>query len=181
MKRMSKSDALTYIGTAIILVELFTLIGIHTVKGHAQSIDIYEAPPVHAINEVETSPAPAFTEKVETADAPALETEPETLYPAPKETYLGQFKLTAYCGCSTCNGKWAGIDCFGNPLEPGVIAVDPKVIPLGSKVRIGDAIYTARDTGGKWVKGEHVDIYMNTHHAAKMFGTQWGDVYLINE
>ena len=177
MKRMSKSDMLTYLGTAVILVEFLTLIGIHTVRAHAYPIDILEAPPIQVINEVETSPVPSFTEEVETAEAP----EPETLYPAPKETYLGQFKLTEYCGCSVCNGKYAGIDCFGNPLKPGTVAVDPKVIPLGSKVRIGDRIYTARDTGGKWVKGEHIDIYVENHQHAKMFGLQYGDVYLINE
>ena len=180
MKRMSKSDMLTYLGTAVILVEFLTLIGIYTVRAHAYPIDILEAPPIRIINEVETSPAPAFAVELETADEP-IETEPETLYPAPKETYLGQFKLTEYCGCSICNGKYAGIDCFGNPLKVGTVAVDPKVIPLGSKIRIGDRIYTARDTGGEWVQGQHVDIYVENHQHAKLFGLQYGDVYLINE
>ena len=172
MRNISKSDALTFIGIAVIIVEILALIGIRTVQAQAQPIDIYEAPPIRIINEVETAAVPEFLEP---------ETEPETLYPAPKETYLGWFKLTAYCGCSTCNGKWGAIDRYGNPLVSGTIAVDPKVIPLGSKVRIGDRIYTARDTGGKWVRGEHIDIYMESHDAAKRFGLQHGDVWLINE
>ncbi len=168
---------LTYIGAAVIMVEALTLAGIHTVRAEARPIDIYEAPPVESvriINEVETSAVPDFMKAEE-------ETEAADLYPEPKETYLGYFRLTEYCGCSKCNGKYAGIDCFGNPLKPGTIAVDPKVIPLGSKVRIGDQVYTARDTGGKWVKGEHIDIYVESHQHAKMFGLQYGDVYLINE
>ena len=173
-KLMSKSDALVYIGTAVILIEVLTLAGIHSVKAHARTIDIEEAPPIEITIETETEPV--TVEEVETADAP----ESATLYPAPAETYLGQFKLTEYCGCSICNGKWAGMDSFGNPLKPGTIAVDPKVIPLGSKVRIGDVVYTARDTGSG-VKGEHIDIYVENHQHAKMFGLQYGDVYLINE
>lgn len=170
---MKRSDLITFIGVPLIIIELCTLIGVHTIKAEAKPIDIKEAPPIETVAETETE---SVVEIVETAAAPVLD-----LYPEPKETYLGQFRLTAYCGCSKCNGKWGAIDRFGNPLKLGTIAVDPDVIPLGSKVRIGDKIYTARDTGGKWVQGEHIDIYMESHHQAKMFGTQYGDVFLIKE
>ena len=170
---MRRSDLITYIGIPVIAIEILTLIGIHTVRAHAQPVDIFEAPPIVTVQETETE---SVVEIVETAAEPAL-----YLYPEPKETYLGQFKLTAYCGCSRCNGRWGAIDRYGNPLELGVVAVDPKVIPLGSRIRIGDRTYTARDTGGKWVQGEHIDIYMESHAKAAAFGLQWGDVYLINE
>ena len=193
MKSISKSDALTFIGGAVIIVEILALIGIHTIRAEAQPIDIYEAPPIETrvINEVETAAIPEFllnqdTEPETKNCIDIVETEPETLYPAPKETYLGRYKLTAYCSCGSCNGydkngNPRSYDCHGDPLVPGTIAVDPKVIPLGSKVRIGDMTYTARDTGGKGVQGEHIDIYMTSHAAAKQFGLQHGDVWLIND
>ena len=171
---MRRNDLIVYIGVPIIAIEILTLIGIHTVRAHAQPLEIYEAPPIVTVQETE---AETVIETVETAEEPVLD-----LYPEPKETYLGWYRLTAYCGCAKCNSaKNAGIDCFGNPLVVGTVAVDPKVIPLGSRIRIGDRTYTARDTGGKWVQGEHVDIYMESHAAAKQFGTQWGDVYLVQE
>lgn len=81
-------------------------------------------------------------------------------------TYLGEFKLTYYCPCRKCNGG-PGIDRFGNPLEWGTIAVDPKVIPLHTKIVIDgyDAVFTALDTGGKWVQGNHIDVFVPVSHS----------------
>lgn len=81
-------------------------------------------------------------------------------------TYLGEFKLTYYCACRKCNGG-PGIDRFGNPLEWGTIAVDPKVIPLHTKIVIDgyDAVFTALDTGGKWVQGNHIDVFVPMSHS----------------
>lgn len=198
MKRMSRTDLLTYIGIPVIIIEILTLIGIHSIRAQAQPIEITEAPPIETqiINEVETAPIPNFLleldAKTETA-APETEaeTEPETLYEKPAETYLGVFKTTAYCGCTICCGKnakkgadgeWLAITRTGVRAQKNhTISVDPKVIPLGSKVRIGDTIYTAEDTGGRWVQGQHIDIYMGDHDVAKLYGVQHHDVWLINE
>ena len=81
-------------------------------------------------------------------------------------TYLGEFKLTYYCPCRKCNGG-PDIDRFGNPLEWGTIAVDPKVIPLHTRIVIDgyDAIFTALDTGGKWVQGNHIDVFVPISHS----------------
>ena len=200
MKNMSKSDFITFIGVPVIIIEILTLIGIHTIRAQAQPIDITEAPPVMetetlVINEVETAAVPAFFLELEaeTTAAPETEaeTEAETLYEKPAETYLGVFKTTAYCGCSVCcgrnakkgaDGEWLAITRTGVRAQKNhTISVDPKVIPLGSKVRIGDTIYTAEDTGGKWVQGQHIDIYMGDHDVAKLYGVQHHDVWLINE
>lgn len=201
MKNMSKSDFITFIGIPVIIIELLTLIGIHTIRAQAQPIDITEAPPVmetetQIINEVETAAVPAFLLELDeetTAAAPETEaeTEVETLYEKPAETYLGVFKTTAYCGCSVCcgrnakkgaDGEWLAITRTGVRAQPNhTISVDPKVIPLGSKVRIGDTVYTAEDTGDSWIQGNHIDIYMKSHDTAKLYGVQSADVWLINE
>lgn len=105
-------------------------------------------------------------------------------------TYLGKFKLTAYCSCSKCCGKWAKdrpVDDFGNELVIGAnctllvagysIAVDPDVIPYGSIVVINGKEYKAQDSGGG-INGNEIDVYHSDHEAAKEFGIQYADVYL---
>lgn len=89
---------------------------------------------------------------------------------------IGSFTATAYCGCSKCNGKWTGM-----PTASGTgysanetIAVDPRVIPLGSKVYIeGVGVRIAQDTGSA-IKGNIIDIYHNSHKEALNFGRKRG-------
>ncbi len=92
---------------------------------------------------------------------------------------LGNFKITFYCGGSCCNGKWAGQTCTGNPLIEGrTIAVDKKVIPLGTEVYIkGFGWYVAEDVGGG-IKGNHIDIYLEDHDRVDEMGVQSAEVYI---
>ena len=57
------------------------------------------------------------------------------------------------------------------------IAVDPRVIPLGSKIRLGDRIYTAEDTGGA-IKGKRIDLFGGSHSEAMKFGRKVIRVYI---
>ena len=92
---------------------------------------------------------------------------------------LGMFTLTAYDACVLCCGKTDGITSTGTRAEAGrTIAVDPSVIPYGTKVRIGSNTYIAEDTGSK-IKGKHIDIFMETHEIAKQFGRKQGEVFLV--
>jgi 3D (Asp-Asp-Asp) domain-containing protein len=95
---------------------------------------------------------------------------------------LGEYRLSAYCPCSRCCGPNAtGITFTGKPVKVGYIAVDPKVIPLHSKVSIeGLGEYEAEDTGSK-IKGMAIDVFFNTHREALVFGVQYRNVYLIKE
>lgn len=82
-----------------------------------------------------------------------------------------------------------GYVATGNPTATGTtptagrtIAVDPSVIPLGSKVRIpafGNGIYTAEDTGGK-VHGHIIDIFMSSQSQAVNWGRRTIEVYVQN-
>lgn len=94
--------------------------------------------------------------------------------------YLGRFKLTAYCNCSRCCGKWAGGATASGvmPKAGRTIAVDPRVIPLGTKVVINGHTYVAEDTGSA-IKGNKIDVYFNSHQAALNFGVQYADVYKV--
>mgnify|MGYP002519565151 FL=1 len=90
---------------------------------------------------------------------------------------LGEFAIVAYCPCEECCGKWAlnrpdGIvyTASGEEAVPGVtVAVDPDIIPLGSKVYIdGLGWYIAHDTGA--FSGQVIDVYFEDHDAASEFG-----------
>ena len=92
---------------------------------------------------------------------------------------LGTFVLTAYDPCMECCGKTDGITATGTKGRSGrTIAVDPSVIPYGSRVVIGGYVYIAEDTGSA-IRGRHIDIFMDTHEVAMQFGRRMGQVYLI--
>lgn len=95
----------------------------------------------------------------------------ENLLPESTETYidLGIFKLTAYCECEQCNYPYFGQPTsFGTDYVEGrTIAVDKRIIPLGSIVEInipgeGWHRYRAEDQGGA-IKGNKIDIFVNGH------------------
>jgi 3D (Asp-Asp-Asp) domain-containing protein len=71
-----------------------------------------------------------------------------------------------------------GSTATGHEVRWGVVAVDPKVIPLGSQLYVdgyGEAV--ALDTGGA-IKGNRVDLYMNTEEAAQSWGVRSVIVYV---
>lgn len=87
-----------------------------------------------------------------------------------KRKFVGNFKITHYCPCTTCNGSWGSKTAMGTTMTPyRTIAVDPKVIPLGSKVEINGKIYIAEDTGGA-IKGYRIDMCVSSHSEAYQRG-----------
>ena len=93
--------------------------------------------------------------------------------------YLGKYKLTAYCGCRKCSGKWGARTASGKKAKQGrTIAVDKRKIKLGSKVQINGKTYVAEDVGGG-VKGKHIDMYFSSHNQVRKFGKKYRKVYLV--
>lgn len=73
-----------------------------------------------------------------------------------------------------------GITASGMKARHGVVAVDPRVIPLGTKLYIegyGNAI--AGDTGGA-IKGNRIDLFYNSRSAALNFGRRQVKVTILN-
>lgn len=104
----------------------------------------------------------------------------ETVVEAAEEplTSLGTFKFTAYCPCSKCCGKSDGITKIGVKATQGrTIAVDPKVIPLGSIVIIDGHEYIAEDVGGS-IKENRIDLFFDSHKEALDFGVQYKEVFV---
>lgn len=87
---------------------------------------------------------------------------------------------TAYtANCSGCSGVTAtGINLLENPSSK-VIAVDPSVIPLGSKVYVpGYGYAVAGDTGGA-IKGNRIDLFFPDHSKAVAWGRKTVKVKIL--
>lgn len=96
--------------------------------------------------------------------------------------YIGECRITAYC-CEPYEhicGTGDGLTATGLPVTPGIAAVDPSVIPLGSTLIIDGQQYLAADTGGA-VIGQTVDIAVASHQEAIAFGVQLAQVWLVKE
>ena len=147
-----------------------------------------------AVDVEETIEATETTEAIENKeDTIVIETE-ETIESAQETTetnetdddsgliYLGTFRLTAYCNCEICCGKWAGGATASGvmPKANHTIAVDTSVIPFGTKVVINGKTYVAEDTGSA-IYGNRIDIYMDSHSDALQWGVQYADVYIIKD
>jgi LysM repeat protein len=130
------------------------------------------------INQVLQVGGQATAQAKPSTPSPAAPSTPSTSTPAPapaqesksvsKEITVEATAYTAYCaGCSGITAT--GIDLRSNPNRK-VIAVDPRVIPLGSRVYVegyGEAI--AGDTGGA-IKGTRVDLFMASQSSALNWG-----------
>jgi 3D (Asp-Asp-Asp) domain-containing protein len=80
---------------------------------------------------------------------------------------LREFSVTAYCtGTVTQSGA---------RVKAGMAAADPRVLPVGSTVRVDgqgrayDGIYTVTDTGRE-IKGRELDLYLDSCAEAQQFG-----------
>ena len=96
-------------------------------------------------------------------------------------------RATAYDGSYETLGKHNPRTALGKVPTVGTVAVDPRVIPLGSKLYIetvdGSYVYGysfAGDTGGA-IKGDRIDLCYNTQYECRKFGRRNATVYIIEE
>ncbi|MGQ0541692.1 MAG: 3D domain-containing protein [Blastocatellia bacterium] len=82
-----------------------------------------------------------------------------------KAVSKGSFTATAYC----LRGRTA----MGHGVRRGIIAADPRVLRLGSRINLAAGAYSGQylvsDTGGK-IKGRRLDIWMSSCSEARRFG-----------
>lgn len=87
-----------------------------------------------------------------------------------KKVYLGKFRVTWYAeGGLTASGK--------RTQANHTIAVDPSVIKLGTKVKVGKKWYVAEDTGGA-IKGKRLDIYVSSSSQIPKCGVAYKKVWV---
>lgn len=96
--------------------------------------------------------------------------------------------MTVYATAYTCEG-YMGITATGTMAREGAIAVDPDVIPYGTRMFIvsndGQYVYgiaTAEDTGDPgFICGDRVDLYFDTLSECITFGYRDCTVYFLGE
>jgi 3D (Asp-Asp-Asp) domain-containing protein len=85
----------------------------------------------------------------------------------PTDNTRATFEATAYC-----RGQ---LTAAGVPVRAGIAASDPRILPLGSVIRVDgigtryQGVYTVLDTGPE-IKGREIDVYMWNCDEAKSFG-----------
>ena len=70
---------------------------------------------------------------------------------------------------------------YGLPCAYGTVAVDPRVIPLGSKLYIEGYGYAIANDVGSAIKGNTVDLYMERFEQCMLWGARWTTVYILSE
>jgi len=99
------------------------------------------------------------------------------------ETVTVTAKVTGYCPCRKCCGKWAAgganrLTAGGRSVTSQNGAAVPKSIPFGAKIRMPDGTtLIADDTGGamrqSWERGVlHIDRRFSTHREALKWGVR---------
>ena len=96
-----------------------------------------------------------------------------------------QFSSTAYTATPNGRGGFVERTASGRPASYGVVAVDPRIIPLGTKLYIesldGSWDYgfaVAGDTGGA-IKGKIIDLFFDTYNECIQYGRRPIKVYIL--
>jgi len=85
-------------------------------------------------------------------------------------------RASAYSAYDPGNGKYTS---RGNVLRKGLVAVDPTVIPLGTRLYIKGYGYAIADDVGSAIKGQRIDLAFNSRREALNFGVQRITVYIL--
>jgi len=107
--------------------------------------------------------------------SPPMEAPPDVAAPSGRRE-MQTFSATAY----SIEGRTRS----GVQTRRGIVAADPRVLPLGSRIRVHDAgeyngEYVVHDTGPA-IKGREIDIYVPSDTAAKRFGRRTVKVEVLS-
>ncbi len=89
------------------------------------------------------------------------------------------FRVTGYCSCSKCCGKFAsGYTSSGTKATAGRTVAASTQYDFGTKLLINGTTYTVEDRGGA-ITGNKIDIYFDTHAEAIAWGVKYLPVEVI--
>lgn len=103
-----------------------------------------------------------------------------TTYAAERWESIGTHRITHYCNCSRCCGKWAGGKTASGttPTRYQTVAVSAKEIPLGTLLYIeGYGYRIAEDTG---VSAGTIDVFCPDHDLCLQYGVKRREVWIVH-
>ena len=159
-----------------------------TEKSRTLESEVVSAEPVNEVilQGTKEKPAPTAAPTAKTAAVTSTATESGGTINGYRYTKKITMNGTAYTGSPSQNGGSA-LTAMGTPAVYGVVAVDPSVIPLGSKVFVvsadGKYVYgvaRAEDTGGA-IKGNKIDLCFNSNSEAIQFCRRDCIVYVLEQ
>lgn len=168
--------------TVVILGLLIVVVG-YSVKTKNDSIDTIET--------VTASPLRKHSAIIYALPEP---TEVKEYVPKVEEPKTITYRVTAYCACVKCCGKWAigrPIDENGNEIVKGAAGVRlvngyhaASPLPFGTKVDLaGYGVVEVQDRTAKWIVDKYgeniIDIYINDHEKAWNFGVKYWEGVVI--
>ncbi|MDU4959643.1 MAG: 3D domain-containing protein [Sporomusaceae bacterium] len=86
-------------------------------------------------------------------------------------------EASAYTSEDPGNGSYT---YRGNRLRKGLVAVDPRVIPLGARLYIEGYGYAVADDTGGYIKGHRIDLAYENRQEALRFGRRTVPVYILD-
>ena len=90
------------------------------------------------------------------------------------------YKVTAYCACTKCCGKYAsGYTASGTKATAGRTVAASGKFAFGTKLSINGKTYVVEDRGGA-IQGNKIDVYMDSHAQALAWGIKYLPVEVIN-
>lgn len=107
----------------------------------------------------------------------------------PELIYVGKFYITMYAATVEQCGNSLGITASGKKVTEDptcwTVAVDPKVIPLGTYLKIDlpgyeNVTFQATDTGGD-IKNYWIDVFTESESLSKTFNPTYAEVWIIEE
>ncbi len=95
-----------------------------------------------------------------------------------KGASLGMFTTTGYCLCEECSGGFELTYSGTVPQARHTVSADLDLFPIGTRLMIGDIVYTVEDIGSS-VTGAHIDIFYDNHEDAMAHGRQLQEVFAV--
>lgn len=111
---------------------------------------------------------------------PAVNKQSNSLAGAPENyTKIIDVTATAYAPGVADNGHWGDKTYVGTLVRKGVVAVDPSVIPMGTKLWVEGYGYAVAEDQGSAIKGNRIDLAFNDRQTALDYGIQKVKVYVL--
>jgi 3D (Asp-Asp-Asp) domain-containing protein len=104
-------------------------------------------------------------------------------YPEPDAETEGDYvimSISAYCPCVKCSDHWGTKTASGKTATQGRSVAADKSVPFGTKVYIeGLGVRVVEDRGGA-IKGDKLDIFVDTHEQTRFWGRRNLKVWFID-